>query len=90
MFYPPFFSPPNGCLQYHTGIDGRFQTFNFDKDIRKIVFKISILLRTFVILCESIDFSKDTCNFLQKYDYTQLHNHIDIGYGFIILPDILN
>ena len=28
--------------------------------------------------------------FLQNYDYTQLHNHIDIGYGFIILPDILN
>ena len=24
-----FFSPPNGCLQYHTGIDGRFQTFNY-------------------------------------------------------------
>ena len=23
-------SPPNGCLQYHTGIDGRFTTFNFD------------------------------------------------------------
>ena len=27
-----FFSPPNGCLQYHTGIDGRFKTFNFDGD----------------------------------------------------------
>ena len=27
----PFFlcSPPNGCLQYHTGIDGRFTTFNW-------------------------------------------------------------
>ena len=23
-------SPPNGCLQYHTGIDGRFTTFNYD------------------------------------------------------------
>ena len=22
-------SPPNGCLQYHTGIDGRFTTFNW-------------------------------------------------------------
>ena len=30
ILHPPFFSPPNGCLQYHTGIDGRFQTFNFD------------------------------------------------------------
>ena len=24
-----FCSPPNGCLQYHTGIDGRFTTFNY-------------------------------------------------------------
>ena len=24
------YDPPNGCLQYHTGIDGRFETFNFD------------------------------------------------------------
>ena len=23
------FSAPSGCLQYHTGIDGRFETFNF-------------------------------------------------------------
>ena len=23
------FSQPNGCLQYHTGIDGRFTTFNW-------------------------------------------------------------
>ena len=23
------FSAPDGCLQYHTGIDGRFETFNF-------------------------------------------------------------
>ena len=23
------YSPPNGCLQYHTGIDGRFTTFNY-------------------------------------------------------------
>ena len=22
-------SPPDGCLQYHTGIDGKFETFNF-------------------------------------------------------------
>ena len=22
-------SPPPGCLQYHTGVDGRFETFNF-------------------------------------------------------------
>ena len=22
-------SPPNGCLQYHTGLTGRFSTFNF-------------------------------------------------------------
>ena len=24
-----YFSQPNGCLQYHTGIDGRFTTFNW-------------------------------------------------------------
>ena len=24
-----FFSQPNGCLQYHTGIDGRITTFNW-------------------------------------------------------------
>ena len=23
------YSPPDGCLQYHTGVDGRFETFNF-------------------------------------------------------------
>ena len=23
------YDPPNGCLQYHTGIDGRFATFNY-------------------------------------------------------------
>ena len=30
MYYQYFYSPPNGCLQYHTGIDGRFTTFNYD------------------------------------------------------------
>ncbi len=25
-----FCSPPDGCLQYHTGLTGRFTTFNFD------------------------------------------------------------
>ena len=24
------FTPPSGCLQYHTGLDGRFSTFNFN------------------------------------------------------------
>ena len=24
------FSPPPGCLQFHTGIDGRFTTFNWN------------------------------------------------------------
>ena len=24
--------PPEGCLQYHMGIDGSLQTFNFDND----------------------------------------------------------
>ena len=24
-----YFSPDNGCLQYHTGITGRFETFNY-------------------------------------------------------------
>lgn len=24
------YDPPDGCLQYHTGIEGRFKTFNFD------------------------------------------------------------
>ena len=28
--------------------------------------------------------------FLQKCYFTHLHNYIDIGHGFIILPDILN
>ena len=23
------YSPPNGCLQWHTGVNGRFETFNF-------------------------------------------------------------
>eukprot|EP00094_Tigriopus_californicus_P014304 TCALIF_13869-PA protein Name:"Protein of unknown function" AED:0.27 eAED:0.27 QI:11/0.5/0.2/0.6/0.75/0.6/5/0/193 len=23
-------APPDGCLQYHTNLDGRFQTFNFE------------------------------------------------------------
>ena len=25
----PCYSQPNGCLQYHTGIDGRLETFNW-------------------------------------------------------------
>ena len=30
IFIPSIhFSQPNGCLQYHTGIDGRFTTFNW-------------------------------------------------------------
>ena len=32
LFIKSLFSSPNGCLQYHTGIDGRFKTFNFDGD----------------------------------------------------------
>ena len=27
--YQNNFSHPPGCLQYHTGVDGRFETFNF-------------------------------------------------------------
>ena len=29
LSYYYIYSPPPGCLQYHTGIDGRFETFNF-------------------------------------------------------------
>ena len=43
-----FFSPPNGCLQYHTGIDGRFSTFNYgaaaaqDQHLRNQNYRICI------------------------------------------------
>lgn len=27
------YAPPSGCLQYHTGLTGRFQTFNYDATV---------------------------------------------------------
>ena len=47
-------------------------------------------MRTIYQKIQREHFAEQGYIFLQKYDYTQIHNHIDIGYGFIILPDILN